>query len=147
MDESWCIQLNDSIITFDGYLFESQNDCRLSCEKYGAIWPHPTGEVFLSHKRTLLNLNKLRLNVVHRMEAVKRYLTAVKSIFIENVLKECAEFDCPIQRHTKNVYLQIEVQSEDMSLNSATKEGYALSMRTRSKIKSINNSSNQSIEY
>lgn len=112
-------------------LFESQNDCRLSCGPYGAIWPMPTGLVYLSHKRVLLDVSKIRLNVLSAQgEDVYHFLFSVKRIFLDNLLKECVATICQFSPSSPNVYMKIEVNSSDMSLNGETNEAYTLAVRT-----------------
>lgn len=114
-------------------MFESQNDCRLSCGKYGAIWPHPTGKVSISHNRVLLDLNKVSWNIGSRSKDIIQYLKTIKRIFTDNVIKECAKSACHMPLHSKLFYVKIRINSDDLKLNINTNESYAITLRTTGK--------------
>lgn len=55
--------------------FESQKDCRMSCGRYGAIWPMPTQECTIAHERVYFDPLKVRYGHVYRICCLLKNLT------------------------------------------------------------------------
>lgn len=112
----------------DAQRFESQNDCRLSCGKYGAIWPQPTGDCTLGHDRVLFNPWKVRFNTVAPDAATKQFLRETNRIFVSNIIKECLR-NCTIE-NSKEILVKATVSSNSLTLDWSTDESYTLVIRT-----------------
>ncbi|XP_014087645.2 chitooligosaccharidolytic beta-N-acetylglucosaminidase [Bactrocera oleae] len=112
----------------DAKRFESQNDCRLSCGRYGAIWPMPNGDCNLSNERVRFDPWKVRFNVVAPDPATTQYLRESNRIFVSNMLKECLR-NCSLP-NSKEVYVKATVSSNSLVLDWGTNETYQLILRT-----------------
>ncbi|XP_067640057.1 chitooligosaccharidolytic beta-N-acetylglucosaminidase [Eurosta solidaginis] len=108
--------------------FESQNDCRLSCGKYGAIWPIPTVECSISNERIRFDPWKVRFNVVAPDAASTQYVRESNRIFVSNILKDCVR-NCSLP-NSKEVLVKTRVSSNSLVLDWGTNETYTLSLRT-----------------
>ncbi|XP_053950429.1 chitooligosaccharidolytic beta-N-acetylglucosaminidase [Anastrepha ludens] len=113
----------------DAPRFESQNDCRLSCGSYGAIWPLPTDVCTLSDERIRFDPWKVRFNVVAPDAASMQYVRESNRIFVSNILKECVR-NCSLP-NSKEVLVKTTVSTNNLVLDWSTNETYALSVRTR----------------
>ncbi|EDX17443.1 GD16914 [Drosophila simulans] len=110
-------------------IFESQRDCRLSCGKYGAIWPMPTGkECTISHRRVRFDPWKVRFHVVAPGEAATQFLRETNRLFVSNLLKECIR-NCTLET-SKQILVRSTVANESLVLDWPTDESYALVVRT-----------------
>lgn len=116
-------------IEYDPERFESQRDCRLSCGRYGAIWPMPTGQVCsLTHDRVRFDPWKVRFHVVAPGEAATQFLRETNRHFVSNLLKECIR-NCTLET-SKQILVRATVANESLILDWATDESYALVVRT-----------------
>ncbi|XP_030380711.1 chitooligosaccharidolytic beta-N-acetylglucosaminidase [Scaptodrosophila lebanonensis] len=112
----------------DQQRFESQRDCRLSCGKYGSIWPMPTGDCSLSHDRVHFDPWKVRFNVVAPSEATTQFLRETNRHFVSNLLKECTR-NCTLEP-SKEVLVKATVTTNTLQLDWHTDESYMLVVRT-----------------
>ncbi|XP_023291195.2 chitooligosaccharidolytic beta-N-acetylglucosaminidase [Lucilia cuprina] len=108
--------------------FESQNDCRLSCGKYGAIWPMPTGDCSLSKNRVHFDPWKVRFNVVAPTAATTQFIRETNRIFLSNIIKECVR-NCTLD-NSKEVLVKATIESTSLALDWSTDESYVLLIRT-----------------
>lgn len=108
--------------------FESQHDCRLSCGKYGAIWPMPTGDCSLSKGRVHFDPWKVRFNVVAPSAATTQFIRETNRIFLSNIIKECVR-NCTLES-SKEILVKATVSTSSLSLDWATDESYVLLIRT-----------------
>ncbi|XP_017871691.1 PREDICTED: chitooligosaccharidolytic beta-N-acetylglucosaminidase [Drosophila arizonae] len=112
--------------------YESQLDCRLSCGKYGAIWPMPTGECSLSHDRVPFDPWKVRFNVVAPNEVTTQFLRETNRLFVSNLLKECIR-NCTLAA-SKEVLVKATVTDSSLVLDWKTDESYMIVVRTTDKV-------------
>ncbi|KAH8276665.1 hypothetical protein KR044_007626, partial [Drosophila immigrans] len=108
--------------------FESQRDCRLSCGKYGSIWPMPTGDCSLAHERVHFDPWKVRFNVVAPNAVTTQFLRETNRIFVSNLLKECTR-NCTLAT-SKEVLVKATVNSSSLLLDWSTDESYMMVVRT-----------------
>ncbi|XP_030563037.1 chitooligosaccharidolytic beta-N-acetylglucosaminidase [Drosophila novamexicana] len=108
--------------------YESQRDCRLSCGKYGAIWPMPTGECSLSHDRVHFDPWKVRFNVVAPNAVTTQFLRETNRLFVSNLLKECTR-NCTLG-NSKEVLVKATVNDSSLVLDWSTDESYMMVVRT-----------------
>ncbi|KAH8386448.1 hypothetical protein KR093_000607, partial [Drosophila rubida] len=108
--------------------FESQRDCRLSCGKYGSIWPMPTGDCSLSHDRVHFDPWKVRFNVVAPNAVTTQFLRETNRLFVSNLLKECTR-NCTLTG-SKEVLVKATVNDSSLLLDWATDESYMMVVRT-----------------
>ncbi|XP_034483673.1 chitooligosaccharidolytic beta-N-acetylglucosaminidase isoform X3 [Drosophila innubila] len=109
-------------------LFESQRDCRLSCGKYGSIWPMPTGDCSLSHDRVHFDPWKVRFNVVAPNPVTTQFLRETNRLFVSNLLKECTR-NCTLTS-SKEVLVKATVNDSSLLLDWTTDESYMMVVRT-----------------
>ncbi|XP_037936342.1 chitooligosaccharidolytic beta-N-acetylglucosaminidase-like [Teleopsis dalmanni] len=112
----------------DAIRFESQHDCRLSCGRYGAIWPMPTGDCSISNERVRFDPWKVRFNVVAPTAATTQFIRETNRIFVSNILKECVR-NCTLDKG-KEILVKATINSTSLSLDWNTDESYTLSIRT-----------------
>ncbi|KAI9581797.1 chitooligosaccharidolytic beta-N-acetylglucosaminidase [Glossina fuscipes] len=108
--------------------FESQHDCRLSCGKYGAIWPMPTGDCVLGHERIHFDPWKVRFNIMANSSWTKQFLRETNRIFVSNIIKECLR-NCTVER-SKEILVRVAVNSTSLTLDWESDESYKLNIRT-----------------
>ncbi|XP_022211826.2 chitooligosaccharidolytic beta-N-acetylglucosaminidase [Drosophila obscura] len=109
--------------------FESQRDCRLSCGKYGSIWPMPTGEeCSLSHERVHFDPWKVRFHVVAPSDVTTQFLRETNRLFVSNLLKECTR-NCTLAS-SKQILVRATVGSNSLVLDWRTDESYSMVLRT-----------------
>ncbi|XP_002134237.2 chitooligosaccharidolytic beta-N-acetylglucosaminidase-like [Drosophila pseudoobscura] len=108
--------------------FESQRDCRLSCGKYGSVWPMPTGETSLSHNRVHFDPQKIHFDVRAPSEATSQFLDETRRLFLGNLRKEC-RCDCTLASSAK-ILVKANVISESLVLDWRTHENYKLFINT-----------------
>ncbi|KAL7745812.1 hypothetical protein ACLKA6_010006 [Drosophila palustris] len=108
--------------------FESQRDCRLSCGKYGSIWPMPTGDCSLSHDRVHFDPWKVRFNVVAPNPVTTQFLRETNRLFVSNLLKECTR-NCTLTA-SKEVLVKATVNESSLNLDWSTDESYMMVVRT-----------------
>ncbi|XP_060661737.1 chitooligosaccharidolytic beta-N-acetylglucosaminidase [Drosophila nasuta] len=108
--------------------FESQRDCRLSCGKYGSIWPMPTGNCSLSHDRVHFDPWKVRFNVVAPSPVTTQFLRETNRLFVSNLLKECTR-NCTFSG-SKEVLVKATVTDSSLLLDWTTDESYMMVVRT-----------------
>ncbi|XP_061387457.1 chitooligosaccharidolytic beta-N-acetylglucosaminidase [Musca vetustissima] len=121
-------QLDDASNIGDAKRYESQHDCRMSCGKYGAIWPLPTGTCSLSQERIHFDPWKVRFNVVAPSPASTQFIRETNRIFVSNIIKECLR-NCTLEQ-SKEVLVKATVNSSDLTLDWSTDESYQLVIRT-----------------
>lgn len=108
--------------------FESQKDCRLSCGKYGSVWPMPTQECNIAHERVYFDPLKVRFNVVAPNSHTSQFIREANRIFVSNALKECNR-NCTLSQ-SKEILVKATVNSTSLNLDWETDESYSLSLRT-----------------
>lgn len=108
--------------------FESQRDCRLSCGKYGSVWPMPTGDCSLSHDRVHFDPWKVRFNVVAPNPVTTQFLRETNRLFVSNLLKECTR-NCTLST-SKEVLVKATVNDSSLLLDWTTDESYMMVVRT-----------------
>ncbi|XP_017042042.1 chitooligosaccharidolytic beta-N-acetylglucosaminidase [Drosophila ficusphila] len=110
-------------------LFESQKDCRLSCGKFGAIWPMPTGqECSIAHGRVRFDPWRVRFRVAAPGEAATQFLRETNRLFVTNLLKECIR-NCTLAE-SKQILVRSTVANESLLLDWSTDESYAMVVRS-----------------
>ncbi|EDW72133.1 uncharacterized protein Dwil_GK10305 [Drosophila willistoni] len=120
-------------VQYLSHQFESQRDCRLSCGKYGSIWPMPTGdECSLSHERVHFDPWKVRFNVVAPNDVTTQFLHETNRLFVSNLLKECTR-NCTLAS-SKEVLVKATVQSNSLVLDWTTDESYMMVVRSTDKV-------------
>ncbi|XP_041451824.1 chitooligosaccharidolytic beta-N-acetylglucosaminidase-like [Drosophila obscura] len=107
--------------------FESQRDCRLSCGRYGAVWPMPTGPtISLSHSRVHFDPQQIRFNVSAPSEATRLFLHETRRLFVGNLRKECPR-NCTVASGAR-IVIEATVNSESLVLDWRTHENYKLAI-------------------
>lgn len=109
----------------------SQNECRLSCGKFGATWPHPTGDISISHNRVYFNPFVIRANIVSTSNETDKFIADINKLFLNNIAKECIS-NCSLE-NSPQVFLKLSVLSKSLKLNSDTNESYSLRLRASEK--------------
>ncbi|BFG02625.1 chitooligosaccharidolytic beta-N-acetylglucosaminidase-like [Drosophila madeirensis] len=110
--------------------FESQRDCRLSCGKYGAVWPMPTGAgISLSHSRVHFDPREMQFRVEAPSEAATQFLHETRGLFVANLRRECPRDDCAVASSARIVVLATVI-SESLVLDWRTHENYKLAINS-----------------
>ncbi|EDV91695.1 chitooligosaccharidolytic beta-N-acetylglucosaminidase [Drosophila grimshawi] len=120
--------LSAAVVENNHHRFESQRDCRLSCGKYGSIWPMPTVECTLSNERVHFDPWKVRFNVVAPNPVTTQFLRETNRLFVSNLLKECLR-NCTLGS-SKEVLVKAAVNDSSLLLDWTTDEGYMMVVRT-----------------
>uniref|UniRef100_A0A1I8NT19 Secreted protein n=1 Tax=Stomoxys calcitrans TaxID=35570 RepID=A0A1I8NT19_STOCA len=121
-------QLDDASNIGDAKRYETQHDCRMSCGKYGAIWPMPTGNCVLGQERIHFDPWKVRFNVAAPSAASTQFVRETNRIFVSNIIKECLR-NCTLEQ-SKEVLVKATINSTDLTLDWSTDESYQLTIRT-----------------
>lgn len=133
-------------------LYECQNACRLTCGRYGALWPRPTGSTII--KNTVVHLNprniryeifmaKQKDNVWWNVTIIKpcrfehrttntndqEYLNIIDGIFLKNIVRECEKKLCFMESENE-VVIQYAITTFDDTLTWETDESYNLAIST-----------------
>lgn len=111
--------------------YSNQNECRLSCGKFGAIWPQPTGDTLISNNRIYFDPTVMRANIVAPTNETNKFIADLNKLFLMNIAKECIK-NCTIENSTQ-VFLKLTVNSSSMELNWDTNESYSLRSRASEK--------------
>lgn len=104
----------------------------MSCGKYGAIWPMPTGTCNIGQERVHFDPWKVRFNVVAPSPASTQFIRETNRIFVSNIIKECLR-NCTLEQ-SKEILVKATVNSTDLTLDWSTDESYQLVIRTTSKM-------------
>lgn len=122
-----CNEANLCIVSVDDTLtvkYNSQNICRLSCGKYGSLWPHPTSKISLSNQRSYFDPSNVRFHIVAPDNITTQFISDVNRLFIRNIIKECQK-TC-FYTKGKEVLAKVSVKSSDIKLDWSTDESYQL---------------------
>lgn len=111
--------------------YQSQNECRLSCAMFGALWPHPTGNISISHNRVIFNPFVIRANIVSNSNETNKFIGDINKLFLINIAKECIN-NCSVE-NSPQVFLKLSVYSKSLELNWNTNESYTLRLRASDK--------------
>lgn len=61
VQQSKCVRRHvDNIQTFKEISYQSQNACRATCGRYGALWPRPTGATLLGQQLIAFHPKEIR---------------------------------------------------------------------------------------
>nr|QHB49806.1 beta-N-acetylglucosaminidase 2 [Lasioderma serricorne] len=116
-------------------VYTSPTVCRLTCGKYGALWPQPTIATALTHQLVEVHPDNFFFELEYQQVDFNDFLEANKKIFIQNLRKECGG-DCSLQTNTK-VTIYITITNPDLTLNLYTNESYTLEILTRADFVSV----------
>ncbi|KAL5274875.1 hypothetical protein ACFFRR_001113 [Megaselia abdita] len=121
------ICLKEPISTFDHITYKSQNECRLSCGKFGALWPHPTGYTSISNDRIKFDPYMIRANIIATSYETNKFTGDINKLFQANIANECNN-NCSIAK-SPPVFLKLSINSNSLELNWHTNESYVLLIR------------------
>ncbi|XP_037028823.1 chitooligosaccharidolytic beta-N-acetylglucosaminidase [Bradysia coprophila] len=119
-------------------LFECQNACRLTCGRYGALWPKPTGSTII--KNGVVRLNPHNIRFEHQGTHGREYLDAINGIFLKNIASECEKKDCVVESDNE-VIIEYSINVFDETLTWETDESYSLVISTLDKTTTVQISS------
>ncbi|CAD7090237.1 unnamed protein product [Hermetia illucens] len=105
-------------------IYETQDICRLSCGRYGPLWPRPTGAITISQGRVNFNPKNIRVDIFVTNQDAATFLEGARDIFISNVWKECGK-DCELPGNHMLI-IQVRVAQGKMTLDWSTEESYVL---------------------
>uniref|UniRef100_A0A1A9WED7 Beta-hexosaminidase n=1 Tax=Glossina brevipalpis TaxID=37001 RepID=A0A1A9WED7_9MUSC len=127
ISERFCI-LEENASYCSNKTFESQQDCRLSCGKHGAIWPMPTGRCELGNERVHFDPKKVKVLIMTNSSTIQEFLYAATRLFEHNIAKECTQ-NCNL-KESAEVTIHVFVNSTSLTLDWNTDESYLLSVNT-----------------
>lgn len=132
---SWqCVNgqcVRNEFLSVDG-VQGSLDVCRLTCGRYGSLWPRPTGHTVISQKVLGFDPSRVRFDLSDaavRGISVRDFLTACTRLFINNLIQQCGG-NCSFVPDT-NVTVHISVTSPDLALNWRTDESYSVEVATK----------------
>ncbi|CAH1398779.1 unnamed protein product [Nezara viridula] len=118
-------------ITLDGLnkstnstTFQSMENCRLLCGKYGNLWPLPTLAGELGSELVPVSPKKMYLTKECCGGEVETFMNEVFEIFRDNLVTECG--GDPIAPSSVAVNVRYKVSEENLVLNMTTNEEYKL---------------------
>ncbi|KAL9918528.1 chitooligosaccharidolytic beta-N-acetylglucosaminidase-like isoform 1-T4 [Glossina fuscipes fuscipes] len=115
--------------------FESQQDCRLSCGKYGAIWPMPTGNCELGNDRVHFSPKNVKIILMTNSSTIEDFLYTTTRLFDRNIAKECMQ-NCNLEKSAE-VIIYAAVNSTSLTLDWDTNEAYSLRVNTTGNVSRI----------
>ncbi|KAI9581032.1 hypothetical protein GQX74_014415 [Glossina fuscipes] len=115
--------------------FESQQDCRLSCGKYGAIWPMPTGNCELGNDRVHFSPKNVKIILMTNSSTIEDFLYTTTRLFDRNIAKECMQ-NCNLEKSAE-VIIYAAVNSTSLTLGWDTNEAYSLRVNTTGNVSRI----------
>jgi hexosaminidase len=110
-----------------GVGFSTQDECRLTCGQWGALWPRPTGGAFV-YSTELVPLDTTRVNFASVPDPL---LVQMQSLFLKEInLVACGQPRCsPCDASVQCQPLIVELSILDLSIQSlewSTDESYSL---------------------
>ena len=110
------------------------NTCKLTCGKYGPLWPRPTARVLLGKKTvTLLPWNIYLVNNV--VPNIRILLNKAFEKFKGSVRAECsaqaAKQFCPASTDKYKLQVSVTITSGNTSLTLETNEAYSMKLSTQ----------------
>lgn len=128
---SKCSKQSISTVMLNQITYLSQKECRISCGKFGDIWPHPIGDSFIAHNRVYFNTSVIRTNIVAPSNETNKFIGDINKIFLENIAKECI-YNCSLE-NSPQVFFKLSIKSKSLELNWDTDESYTLRLRASEK--------------
>uniref|UniRef100_A0A1B6ED71 Beta-hexosaminidase n=1 Tax=Clastoptera arizonana TaxID=38151 RepID=A0A1B6ED71_9HEMI len=126
-----CIQSKDFSSTSGGRFLDSLDVCRLTCNKFGSLWPKPTGLTFIGNQVFDFNPKIIRFDVskVSGDEGSNDYIKIATQLFLSNLYKLCGN-KCSNTSEKEVLFIRINTTSSNLVLNWNTDESYNLEVVT-----------------
>nr|AJO25048.1 beta-N-acetylhexosaminidase [Nilaparvata lugens] len=104
--------------------------CRLTCGRFGALWPLPTGHTVISQKLLSFHTNNINFDLSSITDkACHEFLSKASQIFVQNLKTECG-LNCSFVKET-HISVRIRVSTTELTLGWETDEGYTLELTSK----------------
>lgn len=109
--------------------------CKSVCDKFGSIWPLPTGSVYIKKALTAFNLEDvaIKFDAKEQDENLDEFLTESWSIFTQYLSAKVQNKGQMKASKKADVLVKISVSSKDLDLDLKTDESYSINIDTRPK--------------
>ncbi|KAF5298995.1 hypothetical protein FQA39_LY11627 [Lamprigera yunnana] len=109
--------------------------CRLTCGQYGALWPKPTGQMYLIRQLLPFHPNAVNFEIPNDVDEANEFLVENTKIFRNNLFMECGINCSSVSNFAVTIFL--ELTSVDLTLRWNTNESYRLDVLSKGNQMSI----------